>query len=109
MPKFVLLLRADGPLHNDPSASEMQAILQRYRDWGQKVKSIAKDKLKGGEGRVLKRGGTVTDGPYVETKEVVGGFYVIEARDYDEAVRMTKDHPHLEYGGSIEIRQVDPV
>ncbi len=108
MPKFVLLLRDNGSFPTDMSPTEMQAILQRYRAWGQKAKSVAKDKLKGGEGRVLRGNGAVTDGPYVESKEVVGGFYVIEARDYDEATRLCADHPHLDFG-SIEIRQVDPV
>ena len=46
-----------------------------------------------------------TDGPYSETKEVLGGYYMIEAANYDEAVQRTLDHPHLEYGGTIEVRQ----
>ena len=49
---------------------------------------------------------TVTDGPYSETKEVLGGYYLIEAADYDQAVERASDHPHLEYGGTIEVRQV---
>src|SRR4029077_16336391 len=48
----------------------------------------------------------VTDGPYSETKEVLGGYYTIEAANYDEAVQRTLDHPHLEHGGTIEVRQV---
>jgi len=50
--------------------------------------------------------GKPTDGPYSETKEVLGGFYLIEAADYDEAVARTGDHPHLEHGGTIEIRKL---
>ena len=49
----------------------------------------------------------VTDGPYSETKEVLGGYYLIEAANYDEAVRRCKDHPHLEHGGTIEVRQIE--
>jgi hypothetical protein len=48
----------------------------------------------------------VTDGPYSETKEVLGGYYTIEAANYDEAVQRTLDHPHLEHGGTIEVRHV---
>ena len=47
----------------------------------------------------------ITDGPFTETHEVLGGYYIIEAADYDEAVKLTLDHPHLEYGGTIEVRQ----
>ena len=104
MPKFVLLLRDSGT-YPTVSAEEIQAIIQRYHDWSEKVKTLAGNKLKDREGRVMKRG-SVTDGPYVESKEVMGGFQVIEARDYDEAVRKSSDHPHLQFG-TIEIRQVD--
>ncbi len=60
-------------------------------------------------GRVMRsKGGQIrtTDGPYSETKEVLGGYYTIEAADYDEAMRLAMDHPTLEYGGTIEVRQV---
>jgi hypothetical protein len=47
-----------------------------------------------------------TDGPYSETKEILGGYYTIEAASYDEAVQLSHGHPHLEIGGTIEVRQV---
>jgi hypothetical protein len=47
----------------------------------------------------------VTDGPYSEAKEVLGGYYTIEAENYDEAVARAREHPHIEYGGTIVIRQ----
>ena len=49
------------------------------------------------------------DGPYSEAKEVMGGFFVIEAADYDEAVKISSDCPHLRAGRRIELRQVDPL
>ncbi len=48
----------------------------------------------------------VTDGPYSEAKEVLGGFYVIEADNYDHAVELTLAHPHLEYNGVVEVRHI---
>jgi hypothetical protein len=48
----------------------------------------------------------VTDGPFIEAKEAMGGFYLIEAANYDEAVARAMDHPHLAHGGSLEIRQL---
>ena len=46
------------------------------------------------------------DGPFPETKEIIGGYFVIEAVDYDEAVELAKSCPHIDFG-RIEIRQVD--
>ena len=46
------------------------------------------------------------DGPFAETKEQLGGFYLIEANDIDEAVAWAKKMPHVPHGGSVEIRPV---
>src|SRR5687768_16277953 len=109
MPKFVLLLRDNGSWPPpDLSAEEMQKIIGRYRDWIDLMKGKG-EKLHDGQGRVLSQGSSevsVTDGPYTE-KEVVGGFVIIEARDYDDAARMCEGSPQLEFG-SIEIREVHP-
>ena len=50
----------------------------------------------------------VSDGPYSETKEMLGGYFMIEAANYDEALRLSRDHPHLAFGGTIELRQIEP-
>jgi hypothetical protein len=56
-------------------------------------------------GRAI-RGQFVTDGPYAETKEVIAGFYVIEANDLDAATKVALDNPILRDGGGLEIRPV---
>lgn len=109
MPKFVLMLRDNGSFPSHISPEEIQAIIEKYRVWNARVGGEGQ-KLRDDEGRVLVRqsgGVTVTDGPYVESKEVVGGFMIIDADSYEDAVRHCQDSPHLEYG-SIEIRQVEP-
>ena len=60
-----------------------------------------------GGARIESRRGKLklTDGPFAETKEVLGGYYTIEAADYDEAVKLAMDHPHLEHG-TVEVRHV---
>ena len=50
---------------------------------------------------------TSPTGPYSESKELLGGYYMIEADTYDKAVELARDCPQLEYGGTIEVRQVD--
>lgn len=48
----------------------------------------------------------VTDGPYIESKELLGGFYIISANSLEEAAELAKGCPTLELGGSIEVREV---
>ena len=102
-------------LYDDPSSwmkyspEEMQKALEKYIAWGQKASTGGY--LKGSHrlaedlGKVM-RGTKVTDGPYSETKEILGGYYLISADSYDQAVQRSMDHPHLEYGGTIEVRRV---
>jgi hypothetical protein len=62
------------------------------------------------EGKVVRTGkGSFTDGPYAETKDVVAGFSVVKARDLEEAIALTKDHPLFEMGGMIEVRTIRTV
>ena len=49
---------------------------------------------------------STTDGPFAETQEQLGGYYLIEAKDLDEAVEWSKKMPHLAYGGSVEVRPI---
>ena len=110
MAKFMLLLHEDKSYWQQLSAEEMQKAIEKYMAWAHKPFNVGGERLAEDLGRVLraKPGQTplVSDGPYSETKEVMGGFYLIEAADYDEAVARAMDHPHLEYGGTVEVRQV---
>ena len=68
------------------------------------------DKLRDEPGKIVrrKRGELhVTDGPYSETKELLGGYFIIEADSYEQAIERSRDCPHLEYDGTIEIREVE--
>jgi hypothetical protein len=77
--------------------------------WTKKPFMADSKRLAEDPGRVIRsKGGKprAIDGPYSETKEVLGGFYTIKAANYDEAVQLALDHPHLEYSGTIEVRQL---
>jgi hypothetical protein len=102
-------------LYDDPagwaklSPEEMQKAIEKYFAWTKKPFTKDSKRLAEDVGRVIRlQGGKpkATDGPYSETKEILGGYYTIEAADYDEAVKLASDHPHLEYGGTVEVRQV---
>ena len=55
-----------------------------------------------------KKGGKilVTDGPFVESKELVAGYIVVKAKDYAEAAELAMDYPDFDLDGSLEIRQI---
>ncbi|MDB4896838.1 MAG: hypothetical protein JWN15_3100 [Firmicutes bacterium] len=113
MPKFMVLTH-DQPVQQAISPEEGQRIMQKYIDWSINLRKrtgvFSAEKLADNEGRVLRaRGGEVivTDGPYLESKEVLGGYWMFEAASYDEALQIVGDHPSLALGGTLEIRQVD--
>lgn len=114
MPQYMLLLHENGALPPDMSPEDIQGVIQRYIAWRSKVQSggraVTGHKLRDGEGRVMSgRVGApkVTDGPYAEAREVVGGLFILDATDYDEAVALARDCPHLDFG-TIEIREIEP-
>ena len=107
MAQFAVLLYDDPSSWTKLSPEEMQKALEKYTAWGTRAFVKAKQRLAEDPGKVLRAAGgkpRAADGPYSETKEILGGFYVIEAADYDEAVARSLDHPHLEHG-TIEIRK----
>jgi hypothetical protein len=113
MAKYVLMLRDNGT-YDSLSPEELQKIFEKFRSWSGKLREQGKitggQKLRDRQGRVVRRNGSkesVTDGPFAEAKEVIGGFFVVDAKDYDEAVSLSRGCPHLEFG-SIEIREIDP-
>lgn len=109
MEKFMLIFQGGMP-ERTPSAEEMQTSMAKWMAW---IDKLAKDgKYVSGEpllpgGKLIKGNHkNVTDGPYTEGKELVGGFFIINAADYSEVVELCKDYPDYEQGGSIQVRQV---
>ncbi len=58
------------------------------------------------EGKTIKPNNVITDGPYAEVKEMVGGYLIVKANTLDEAVEIAKSCPNLIYGGNVEVRSV---
>jgi hypothetical protein len=114
MPKYMLLLHDNLSAFAGMSPAEMQKVIEKYVAWGNRLREagIMTDgqKLADEPGRVMRRdkeGVRVTNGPYSETQEVLGGYYTIQAASYEEAIDRARDCPQLEYGGTIEVREVD--
>lgn len=115
MAEYLVLLHEDPAVTRKLSPTEMQALIQRYSEWvgglrAQGLVSVGK-KLKDEGGRHLRAGkGTmvVSDGPYAEAKDVIGGLFIINADSYEHAQTLLARGPHLEIGW-IELREIDVI
>ena len=116
MPQFMLISHhpMEVPQDVEFTPEMIQTIIQKYNDWAEKLQKsghlVSLNKLRDEMGRNMTGFGNkqvVTDGPYAETKEVIGGYWIITAKDYDEAVKLSSDCPSLEFGGRIEVREVE--
>jgi hypothetical protein len=110
MTKFMYLFRGGDAARTDQSPEEMQAHMEIWKNWmgglvgsGQLVDGLPLGK----EGKVvLQAGATITDGPFAEGNEIVGGYLIVNAADQDEAVEISKGCPIFEHGGSVEVREI---
>ena len=108
MSEYVFLYRG-GEAGRSPE--KMQQTMQKWMAWFKELgqKGHIKD-----QGQPLERSGklvkgtkkTVTDGPFAEAKDIIGGYTRIEARDLELAAELSKGCPILEVEGSVEVRPV---
>jgi len=108
MKEFMLLFRQPDYGFNKLSSQEMQALKKKWQDWAGGIAAQGKMVSQGArlslEGKVLKAGGIITDGPFVETREILGSFITVKADNLDEATTLAHGCPALDTGGSVEIR-----
>jgi hypothetical protein len=112
--KYLFLLYGDESQWADATPEQLQSSMDAYVALDKEVNESGV--LVSGEGlepsgsatTVSLRDGeaVLTDGPFAETREQLGGFYVLDCRDLDDAVAWAKKIPALREGGSIEIRPV---
>jgi len=110
MKEFLLLFRSDPKIVPNRSPEEMETMMKKWMDWIGGI--AAQNKLTdrgnrlGQEGKVLKPGNMITDGPYMELKEALGGYTLIKANSFEEAAELSKNCPILSVGGSVEVREI---
>ena len=107
--KYLCMYRGAPSQDQDkPSPAQMQEMFAAFNDWREKFKANILDmgsKLKG-SGKVVTASG-VTDGPFAEAKEIVGGFMILAADDYEGAVAVVKAMPMMQMPGAcVEIREI---
>ena len=117
MSEFVLLYRSTNEAYKEATGSPEKAeqAMAKWRAWfkgmserGQ-LKNLGQP-LERSTGKVLVgKKKTITDGPYAESKEVVGGYSIIEAPDLAHAAQLASGCPILDFGGSVEVRPVQQI
>jgi hypothetical protein len=108
MKSFMFLFRG-GLDPQTASPEEMQQNMEKWFGWVEDLKS--KGIYTAGEallpsGLTLHKNNLVTDGPFAESKEIVGGFFIVKAESIDVAKEIAKSCPDLPLGGSVEVRDV---
>jgi len=111
MSEYLFLYRGAGP---SGSPEQMQLVMQKWVAWFKDLGAKGHIKSPGHPleraGKVVKGAGkAVHDGPFAEAKDVVGGYTLIEARDLDQAVELSKGYPVLERDGSVEVRPIQKI
>jgi hypothetical protein len=106
--EYLFLFRG-GDWKDNCSPQEMQNLLGQFMGWFDRL--TQEGVVKVGQplaqtGKVVRKGRQVSDGPFAESKEAVGGYFLVLARTLDEAVEIAQQNPLLEYGLTVEVRPV---
>ncbi len=108
MANFLFVYRSPAAAGNKMTPEQMQQMMQKWEAWMgeglQKGWIVDTGDALTQEGRVVTAKKVVTDGPFVESKEIVGGFSIIQADSVDAAAELAKGCPGLLAGGSVEVR-----
>ncbi len=108
MKDFMFIFRG-GMDPQSASPQDMQDNMQKWFGW---VEDLRKRNIYSAgeailpEGKTVRKQNVVTDGPFAESKELVGGFFIVKANSMEEAVELAKGCPDLPLGGTVEVREV---
>lgn len=114
MKEFLLVFRnATVATESNLSPEQLQAMMKPWMDWiggiaAQQKLVTAGNRLER-SGAVIRPGNMITNGPYVEVKEAIGGYTIVKAASETEAIALAADCPILSMGGSVEIRAIVPM
>jgi hypothetical protein len=109
-PEHILLFRGSY-WDNNLSPEELQNVMSQWTIWFDRLAEQGKIKSAQPllhEGRIVswKKGQTIADGPFAESKEAIGGYFLLQNCDSDEALEIAKECPALPYGMTVEVRPV---
>jgi hypothetical protein len=109
MANFIYLFRNDTAAYQSMSPEQIQQTMKKWMDWKDTLEKNGHIQPLGERldvtGKVVKgKARAVTDGPYVEVKDFIQGYMLVEAKDIDHAVELAKGCPILESDGTVEVR-----
>jgi hypothetical protein len=109
MARFIYLFRSNPEDLQSLSPEQMQQVMKKWMDWRETLEKNGHTKQFGerldGTGKVVRgKDKAVTDGPYVEVKDFIQGYLLVDAEDMGQAVELAKGCPILERDGTVEIR-----
>ncbi|ETW98446.1 MAG: hypothetical protein ETSY1_18665 [Candidatus Entotheonella factor] len=112
MAEFMLIFHQNAATYGTRPLETRRQALAEYVAWRMEIEEsfIDANKMAADKGRcLLFHNGEVRviDGPYAEAKEVIGGYVLFRAANYEEALKIARDCPFLKYGSRIELREVD--
>ena len=109
MKEFMMIFRSEKSDAPKPSPEQMQEMVKQWQDWiggiAAQGKFVSTNAL-GHEGQTVSSNGVVSDGPYSEIKEIVGGYIIVKADNLKDAVKLSEGCPTLAIGGKVEVRDV---
>lgn len=110
MKNFMMLFRTETTDSLKPSPEQMQAMVKQWQDWiggiAAQGKFVSTDAL-GYQGKTVDSNGVITDGPYAEVKEIIGGYIMVKAENLEDAVKLSEGCPTLDRpDGKVEVRDV---
>ena len=113
MKEFMYLFRGGDATEAALDEEHRKEHMRKWGEWMQLLSEkgalVAGQPLKT-QGKIVEKSGeVVTDGPFAEGKEIVGGYLMIKAADIEEAAQLSKDCPIFEYDGSVEVREIAPM
>jgi hypothetical protein len=110
MEQFMFIFHGGNNPEAGSSPEAMQAGMAKWMAWIGKLSAagqyVSGEPLLPGGKTVSGADKIVADGPYTEGKEVIGGFFIVQAKDMDEAISLTDEYPDFETGGTVQVRQV---
>jgi hypothetical protein len=111
MKEYALIYRSENTAILQASPEQMAAMMQRWKDWLDHLKNkgqLASQgiRLERASGKVVKPNNVITNGPFAEVKETLGGFSIVKAASLEAASEIAKGCPILNAGGNVEVREV---
>ncbi len=111
MKEFLMVFRREVNANEpQPSPEQMQGMMKLWQDWMGGIAAQNKLANSGNRlaaaGKVVKPNHVITDGPYVEIKEAIGGYIIVKADNLEEATTLTTGCPILAMNGNVEVREL---